>query len=154
MNRSRSQDEICSTALKAFWARHKDAGPSGGFSAGVPVRVERLDRTDAYLLVPIYDDVGLRGIVQLGVQGQSVESSAAIRDPAATFLATEETVLAAAKTALPDMVGWGKPFLGWRPCRESFDSMRPLWVVPHRDGRVYVTQSCEVFEVLTAGRGG
>jgi hypothetical protein len=149
-----SQNQVSRIALKVFQAQHPGVNSSGEFDAGPSVRVDRLDRPAAYLLVPIHDVVGLRGIVQLNMKDLSVESSAVIRDPGTVFLATEAEVLAAVQSALPDRVGWRKPFLAWRPCRESFDSLRPLWVVPHRDGQVYVTQSCDVFEVLTAGRGG
>ena len=154
MTNSLSKDEASHVALKAFRARHPGVSSTGRLVAGPPARVERLDRPGAYLLVPIRDAVGLRGIVQLDAQGLCVESSAAIRDSTTLFLASEDAVLAAVRTALPNRLGWRKPFLAWQPCHESFDSMRPLWVVPHTDGQVYVTQSCEVFEVLTAGRGG
>jgi hypothetical protein len=154
MNGSRSRDEISQAALDAFRARHPGVDSSRGLNAGSPVSVKRLDRPDSYLLVPIQDAVGLRGIVQMDAGGQSVQSSAAIRDPGAVFLASEDAALAAVKAAFPNRAGWGMPFLAWRPCRESFDSMRPFWVVPHRSGQVYVSQSREVFETLTAGRGG
>jgi len=154
MSDGHSKNEVSRAALEAFRARHAGVNASGEFHAGPHVRVERLDRPGAYLLVPIHDAVGLRGIVQLGTKGLPVESSAVIRDPGTVFLATEEAVLAAVQTALPNRLDWRKPFLAWRPCRESFDSMRPLWAVAHRDGQAYVTQSCEVFEVLTTGRGG
>jgi hypothetical protein len=154
MSGSFFQDEVSRAALEDFRARHRGQSSPDGLDAGPPARVKRLDRPGGYLLVPIHDAVGLRGIVQLDEQGLSVESSAAIRDPASVFLATDEAVLEAVQTALPNRHGWGTAFLGWRPCRESFDSMRPLWVVPHADGESYVSQSCEVFEVLTVGRGG
>jgi hypothetical protein len=154
MSEGPSRNEVSRAALEAFRARHLDGHSPVGIDAGPPVSVGRLDRPDSYLLVPIYGTSGLRGIVQLDAQGRSVQSSEAIRDPGTVFLAPEDAVLAAVRTALPDRLGWGKPFLAWRPCRESFDSMRPLWVVPHRDGQAYVTQDRRVFEVLTAGRGG
>ena len=127
---------------------------AGPLAAGPAVRVERLDRPGDYLLVPIQDAAGLRGIVQLDALTLAVQSSAAIRDPAAIFLTTEAEALAAAGAAFPLRRDWGKPFLGWRPCRESFDSLRPLWVVPHHDGQAYVTQSGHVFEALSTGKGG
>jgi hypothetical protein len=146
--------EASRTALEAFRAQHRGVALSGELSAGQPVNVLRLDRPGMYLLVPIRDTAGLRGIVQLDAAGLQVDSSAAIRDPSSIFLVSEEAALAAAQSALPDKAGWAKPFLGWRPCRQSFDSMRPLWVVPHQNGHAYVTQGREVFETLTAGRGG
>lgn len=154
MTGNHSQEETSRAALEAFRALHPDLSSLSGLEAGAPALVERLDRAGAYLLIPINDAVGLRGIVQLDVQSLTVESSAAIRDPTSVFLVSEAAALAAAQTALPNKHGWRKPFLAWQPCRESFDSMRPLWVVPHSDGQAYVTQSRDVFEVLTTGRGG
>jgi hypothetical protein len=119
------------------------------------VRVARLDRPGIdFFLIPIRDAGGLRGIVQLDAQTGGVEASAVIRDPASPFLVTAEAAEAAAHRALPRARDWREPFLGWRPCRESFDSMRPLWVVPHADGEAFVTQGLAVFEALTSGRGG
>lgn len=149
-----SDDQTQRVALEAFRARQAGAPSPGELVAGQPARVERLDRPGAYVLVPVQDAAGLRGIVQLDAQELSVETYAEIRDPASPFLATEAEVLAAARSAFPDKRGWRTPFLGWQPCRESFDSLRPLWVVPHAEGQVYVTQSREVFEALTTGRGG
>ena len=83
-----------------------------------------------------------------------VETSAAIADPRSVFLVTADAARSAAELALPDKRGWGKPFLAWRPCRESFDSLRPLWIVPHADGEAFVTQNLTVSEILTWGRGG
>jgi len=153
MNSGRSHDVISETALRAFRKRYPNLASTGGLDAGPPVRVKRLDRADSYLLVPIGDDVGLRGIVQFDARGANVESSASISDRSSSFLMAEKEALAASRRALPNRTGWRKPFLAWRPCRESFDSMRPLWVVPHRDGQVYVTQGGKVSETLTGGRG-
>lgn len=130
------------------------ADPAAGVQAGPPVRVRRLDRPGSYLLVPLRDGEGLRGIVRLDGQTLAVEASAAIRDPSTAFLAPEDAVLAAAQTALPRRTGWRRPVLAWRPCREGFDAMRPLWVVAHDAGEVYVTQGLAVHEALTTGRGG
>jgi hypothetical protein len=151
---SYTQDEVSGVALDHFRARHPDPAASGTLSAGPAVRVQRLDSPEGYVLVPIYDVTGFRGIVQLDPRSLSVQSSAVIRNPATQFLASEKEAASAARVALPHRSGWGAPFLGWRPCRESYDSMRPLWVVPHSAGRAYVSQSREVFENLTLGQGG
>jgi hypothetical protein len=154
MSDSPRQEEASQAALAAVAAHHPGAGVPGPLAAGPAVRVERLDRPGDYLLVPLGDDAGLRGIVQLDALTLAVQSSVAIRDPAATFLTTEAQALAAAEAAFPLRRDWGRPFLAWRPCRESFDSLRPLWVVPHRQGQAYVTQSGRVFEALSTGKGG
>jgi hypothetical protein len=150
----RIQNEALHAALESFQARHAKEVSSEGLHAGSPAHVVRLDRPGAYLLIPILDPKGLRGIVQLDAQSMAVESSAAVRDPASDFLMSADSALAVAQAALPGKRNWRAPFLGWRPCRESQNSMWPLWVVPHAVGEVYVTQSGEVFEILTAGRGG
>jgi hypothetical protein len=150
-----TRDDGSHAALEAFRARHTEVRDPGSLAAGPAARVARLDRPGVYfLLVPIHDAGGLRGIVQLDGQGGAVESSAAIRDPASAFLVTADAAVSAARQALPRARDWRQPFLGWRACHESFDSMRPLWVVPHADGEAFVTQSLQVFEALTSGRGG
>ena len=149
-----SPEAIARTALAAFRARHPEAATSDRVHAGSPARVSRFDIPGAYLLVPIYDDAGLRGVVQLDDEAVAVESSAAIRDPASVFLSTAETALRQAQKVLPENHGWQTPYLGWQPCRESTNSMRPLWVVPHSAGMVFVSQAGDVFETLTKGRGG
>ena len=154
MSGGRSRKGISGAALEAFRAQHPDLSSTGRLTVGSPARVRRLERAGSYILVPIRDDAGLRGIVQLNGRGLSVEASAVIRDPSSTFLEDKEAALAAAKAALPGKRGWRPPFLAWRPCRESFDSMRPLWVIRHTDGEAYVTQNSEVFEALSSGRGG
>jgi hypothetical protein len=118
------------------------------------MQVERLDRPGAYFLIPILDSSGLRGIVQIDADQGTVESSAAIRDPGSRFLLSADAALEAASGALPEATGWRTPYLGWGPCRESFDSLSPLWLVPHAGGIVFVTQAGAVFEALTSGKGG
>jgi hypothetical protein len=93
-------------------------------------------------------------MVQLAEDGRTVESSAIIRDPTSRLLLHPAAAAAMARAALPAERGWGDPYLGWRPCRESFDSLRPLWVVPHAAGEAFVTQAGTVFETLTSGKGG
>ena len=154
MSDAHRHEEALQAAVAAFAAQHHLASAAGQLAAGPAMHVERLDRPGAYLLVPIRTAAGLRGIVQLDEGTLAAELSAAIRNPAASFLATQDDALAAARAALPHQRDWGKPFLGWRPCRESFDSLRPLWVVPHTGGQAYVTQNGEVFEELSAGKGG
>jgi hypothetical protein len=149
-----SQEEVSRKAIEAFLKRYPHLSSSIGLYAGPFASIERLDSPDAYLLVPIRDASGLRGIIQLNGKGLAIDSCAEIRDPESTFLIPEKTVLNLVKTSLPNRHGWGKPFLAWKPCRESYDSMRPLWVVPQTEGQVYVTQNCDVFEELTTGKGG
>jgi hypothetical protein len=147
-------DAVVGALLDAFRAHHPEARAFGDLRAGTPARVLRLDREGGYVLVPLYERDRLRGIVHLESDRQTIESSAVIRDPAAAFLLTGAEALRAAARVLPQRRDWGEPFLGWQPCHESFDSMRPLWVVPHIDGCAFVTQAGAVFESLTSGRGG
>lgn len=153
MDKGLSSNELSRTALEAFLSRHAEAVTSGLYP-GVAVQVVRLDRPGTYFLIPILDPSGLRGIVQIEAQQGSVESSAAIRDPASRFVLSADAALEAARSALPTALGWRTPYLGWRPCRETFDSLRPLWVVRHDGGIAFVTQAGVVFETLTSGQGG
>jgi hypothetical protein len=148
-----SPEDAARIALDWFRTQH---GQAGDLRAGEPVRVVRLDdSTRSYFLLPLRDDTGLCGIVQVNTRTGAVETSGLIADPSATFLLPPARALAAARAARPALSGWGSPFLGWRPCKESFDAMRPLWVVPHGDGVVYVDQGGGVFDAPTvSGRGG
>jgi hypothetical protein len=141
-------------ALDAFRERHAEVASLEEVHPGASARVARMDRPGAYLLIPIYADRGLCGIVQLDAETLIVESSAAVRDPTTAFLASPAEALAAARAAIPDADYLGQAYLAWRPCRESFDSMRPLWVIPHAGGTAYVTQDLKVYKALTVGRGG
>jgi hypothetical protein len=141
-------------ALEAFQLQYPVPPSTDVFRTGQPALVKRLDRPNAYLLVPIHNDAGLCGIVQLEAQSLSLETVSIIKDPSSMFLATEDAVLVAVQTAFPKRSGWQKPFLAWQPCRESFDSTRPFWVVPYSNGQIFVNQGCQVFETLTAGQGG
>ena len=148
-----SPGDAARIALDWFRTQH---GEAGDLRAGEPVRVVRLDNSSrGYFLVPLRDDAGLSGIVQVDARSGAVETSARIADPSAAFLLPPARALAAARAARPTLSGWGSPFLGWRPCKESFDAMQPLWVVPHGDGVVYVDRSGRVFGALSvSGRGG
>lgn len=146
-----AQDEVSRAALESFRARHHPA--PGELDAGTFVRVARLDGATEYLLVPIFGQDGLRGIVQLDLL-LAPESSAAIRDPRSFFLIDAHEALTAARAAHPQRQRWGTPFLGWCPSRESGNSLRPLWVIPHAEGNAYVTQEGRVFDSLAEGRGG
>jgi hypothetical protein len=154
MDRTSSDKEISRMALETFKKCYFGLFSKSELIGGPPVHVIRLDREGGYFLVAINNDDGLCGIVQFDEQDLSIESSALIHDHKSEFLATEKAVLNAVQAAFPQKNGWCKPFLAWQPCAESFDSMRPLWVVNHSEGKVYVTQSCEVFEGLTFGQGG
>lgn len=152
-----STDDASRAALDAFRARHGKAGASGAaLRAGAPARVVRLDQLQrCYFLVPILDASGLRGIVQLDAQTGEEETSAQIKDPSSAFLLPAAAALESARQARPDVRDWAAPYLGWRPCKESFNSLRPLWVVPHGSRASYVDQSGRAFDELTvSGRGG
>lgn len=149
-----SQEEIANIAIDAFRNRNPQLSSSIGLYAGLLATIERLDSPYSYLLVPIYDASGLRGIVQLNAESLAIDSCAVIRDPDSTFLISDIDALKVAQIAFLNGHGWGKPFLAWKPCRESFDSMRPFWVISHSNGQIYVTQNCDVFEELTSGKGG
>lgn len=141
-------------AIRAFEVHQPGLPANGRLCAGEPVRVLRLDRDGSYLLIPLRDAAGLRGVVQLDAVGRSVESVAAVRDPASRFLISGQQALASAQAALPEARDWELPFLGWQPCRESLDPLTPLWVIPHAHGRAFVSQAGQVFVELTLGRGG
>ncbi|HAW51062.1 MAG TPA: hypothetical protein DCX54_01855 [Flavobacteriales bacterium] len=154
MTKYPSQNKVSRVALDIFRLQKPTLSPKESLKTGQPALVKRLDRLSNYFLVPIYDNIGLCGIIQLEAQNLSLETLSVIQNSSSMFLATEDSVLGAVQTTFPKLYGWRKPFLAWQPCRESFDSTRPLWVVPHSNGQVYVTQDCQVFETLTAGRGG
>lgn len=147
-------DQASRAALLAFLTQHPETAAPGGLAAGPPARVARLDRPGAYLLIPIRDASGLRGIVQLDPSDLALESAATVRDPASPFLLLPVEAAAAAHAAFPAFSGWGQPFLAWRPCRESFSSFQPFWVVPHSGGQLYVSQSRTVHLSLSSGMGG
>lgn len=149
-----TDSDLTRAALDEFRLRHGTERAQGRLTARPPVRVVRRDRDGDYVLVAIDDARGLHGIVALDGSSGAVETSAAIRDPASGFLVGAQAAREAAVRALPGKRGWGEPFLAWRPCRESFDSLRPFWVVPHADGEAFVTQNLTVSETLTSGRGG
>jgi hypothetical protein len=149
-------EDLVRIAGEAFNSIHGAAGSaSAGRRPGTPARVTRLDRPGhSYWLIPIRDAGGLRGIVQVSEDGM-VESVAPIEDPTSVFLVGPDAALAAARRQYPAVRAWGKPYLGWRPSAQSFDSMRPVWVVPHGDEAVYVGQDGEVSsELVSPGRGG
>lgn len=150
-----SPQDASRVALDVFRVRH-GAAQGADVRAGPAARVVRLDQAGgAYFLVPLRDAVGLRGIVQIDARTGREEISAAIKDPASGFLLSAPAAREAARKARPQVREWGETHLGWLPSPESFDSMRPLWVVNHADGAVYVDQSGHVFDELTAsGRGG
>ncbi|MBL8191366.1 MAG: hypothetical protein JNK38_25340 [Acidobacteria bacterium] len=155
MSNAYSVETVRRIALEAFQAQYPTlSGSLGGLVTSLPNLVVRLDRPGTYFLIGISDSAGLRGIVQLDGLSLAVESTAIIRDPQSSFLLSEQEALQTVKAAFPQKSGWHDAFLGWRPCRESFDSMRPLWVLPYSDGEVYVTQNREGVEQLTIGRGG
>jgi hypothetical protein len=154
MSGAAADDPVARAALAAFAAAYPQRPDAGPLRAGAPVRVARLDRGGCYLLLVLADAQGPRGVVQLDADNLAVESAAQVRDPTAGALLSPERALEVARSAFPLFTDWQVPLLGWRPCRESFDSFRPLWVVAHTAGQVYVDQSGRAFARLTIGRGG
>lgn len=130
--------------------------PPGPVTVGAPLHVERLDRPGrSYFLVPIEEASGIVGVVQVGGEDGQIEQAARLRAPATRLHLSSDEALAAAAQARPELRGWGTPFLGWRPCTESFDSMAPFWVIPHAAGRVHIDIRGRVHgELGTGGRGG
>lgn len=148
-----SPEEVTRLAIEELASRH-GVGPLASLAAGPVSRVIRLDRAGAFLLVPVRDRAGLRGLVQFDEASGRIESSAVVRDPSLPFLLKSADAVTAARRARPDLQSWGAPYLGWRPCRESPNSLRPLWVVSHATGVIYVTQDGEVADALSIGCGG
>jgi hypothetical protein len=145
-------DEAARLAIEACRSIHGEAG----LAAGPAAAVARLDRPgQSYLLIPLRDQTGLRCIVQIDAETGRVESSAAVRDPSTAFLISADDALASARRAFPQVRDWSTPYLGWRPSAQTFDSMRPLWIVPHGTNAVFVDQNGRAFESLRLpGRGG
>lgn len=149
-------DAVLRTALSAVRAQPASGLRAADLHADPAARVRRLHAPGEYLLVPLRDAAGaLRAVVQLDAADLSVESCALPANPGSQFLTSEAQALSTARAALAGKTGWHTPVLAWRPCRESFDSLQPLWLVRHAHGHAYVTQRGEVFEALTVdGRGG
>ncbi|MCO8146553.1 hypothetical protein NHN26_15130 [Rhodovulum tesquicola] len=122
-----------------------------GAVAGEPAFVHRLDLADAgYYLVPLLREGILVGIAEIEARGCTLAKAGAITAPGTPFLLDPE----AARAALPVPSG-GAPFLGWQPCRESWDSFLPFWVFDTAEGRFHVDQSGQVHRQLgTGARGG
>jgi hypothetical protein len=146
-----SPGELSSTALQAFEAHHLQASDvRETLRCGDAEIVQRLDHPGrAYLLVPVYDASGLRGIVQIDSKSERVETSLRIARPGFQFLLPVEAAVQAARESHPKLSGWGIPYLGWQPCTESFDSMAPLWLVPHAGGIIYVDRKGRTYDTLT-----
>lgn len=149
-----SSGDIKRIALDALLNQYSEQLFLSGIHTGTPELVIHLETNSAYYLVPVYNDSGLCGIVQISKQNLRPESSALIKDAEAVFLISGEDALEAAKKIFPDRTALTRPFLGWKPCRESYSSMFPFWVIKYREGDVYVTQNRDVFEKLTSGYGG
>jgi len=84
----------------------------------------------------------------------AIESVAAVSGREVLQLLPAAEALALAQAAFPQQRRWQPPALGWRPCRESYSSFMPLWVVEHAEGQVYVTQAGQAFAQPSWGRGG
>jgi hypothetical protein len=146
-----SPDELSYNAMQAFKVHHVHASETrDAFRCGVAALVRRLDQPGrAYFLVPVHDERGLRGIVQIDSKSGRVETSLRISHPGLQFILPIEAAMLAAREGHPKLSGWGVPYLGWQPSAESFDSMAPLWVVPHTDGIVYVDRKGRTYDALT-----
>lgn len=146
--------EVESKAIAFFLRQYMDKIRPGAITGGKACEVQYLDRRGGYFLVPVYLDKEFIGVIQIGETGLDVESSALIKDPASSFLMGMDEALRLAKVQFPQIKEFSKPYLGWKPCRESFNSLYPLWVLPHSTGMLYITQSGSVFETLSGYRGG
>jgi hypothetical protein len=146
--------EVESKAIAFFLKQYVENIRPGKITGGKACEVTYLDRRGGYFLVPVYLDKGLIGVVQIGETGHEVESSALIKDPSSTFLMGFDEAVNLAKERFPHIKEFRQPYLGWKPCRESFNSLNPLWVLPHPDGFVYITQAGSVSETLSGNRGG
>lgn len=137
-----------------FVARYQCHSPTEILTAGDPVFVKYLYQGGGYYLVPLYQQGGLTGIVEVGEASREVRSSAKVKDAGSRFILPEEEAVTIVRNRFHEISDFATPFLGWKPCRESFSSLYPLWVFPHGSGEVYVTQSGEATEVLSLGLGG
>jgi len=141
--------EARAAALAGLPAPLKDE--ISGAVAGDPVHVRRLDREDAgYFLVPLLYTGRMVALAEIDAENCALSKAAAIRDSAA---GTRIDAAAARRAAgaPADAAAW----LGWQPCRESWDSFLPFWVVETSRGPVYVDQSGMAHRRLTtSARGG
>lgn len=133
--------QVPGKAIAFFSGKFTGSVPDKEITAGGVFPVKYLDRTGEYYLVPLFQGNGLIGIVQLEQNDLMVESCARIKDPESTFIINAEEALMIAGKSFPEIKDFKEPFLGWRPCRESFNSLFPLWVFPHSNGMIYITQT-------------
>lgn len=148
------EENAMRAAGSAFMARYPQMPGAAPPQVEKPIRVARLDRGGYFLLVPLRDGLERRGLVQLDAETLAVESIAAVSGDQILSLLSPQEALAMAQAAFPQEHGWREPELGWRPCRESYSSLMPLWVVGHAEGQVYVGQDGRVFAQLSQGKGG
>lgn len=119
------------------------------------VYVERLDLAAAgYYLVPFYAEETLTGIVEVDAQSCRVTKSGVIGREGVPFMLEPAAAIRAAAAALGSSDP-GKPWLAWRPCKESFESFLPFWTIDCGGNRLYVDQAGKVHKTLTiTGKGG
>lgn len=93
--------------------------------------------------------------MQVDIDTCMVTKAGAIRGENVEFLLIKELALKAANQTMPGLEIHRSPWLGWRPCSESFESFQPLWVIEHSTGKIYVDQQGRVHSRLTIeGKGG
>lgn len=126
---------------------------SGG-EAGTPIEVTRLDiEGERYILVPLIDDGWTMGLVETDQEGGQARRVAALRSAGAVVPLTAEE--ARARAAVLDVRTPRRVFLGWRPCRQSWDGFNPFWVLEFGDDdRLYVDQAGRVHPALDPGGPG
>jgi hypothetical protein len=122
--------------------------------AGTPIEVVRLDIEDArYMLVPMIEAGLVVGVVETDGEGRQVRRTGRLRSPN-SFVPLAE-VEARARIATVDLRQPSRVFLGWRPCRQSWDGFNPFWVIEFADGdRRYVDQAGHVHSALDPGGPG
>ena len=149
-----TEDKIMRIALAAFLSQYYHLLTGEEPKVCSPVKIKRLDTGRDYYLVHIQKDGIICGIAQIGDPDFEVESTALIKNPATIELLPVEKIIRKALDFSPGMTGMGVPFLGWQPCRESFSSLNPFWIVPHAEGNLFITQKGDVFKELSCGYGG
>ena len=122
--------------------------------AGTPIEVARLDIEDErYILVPLLADGRTTGLVETDQEGRQARRVAALRSVGAVVPLTADE--ARARAARVDARTPRRTFLGWRPCRQSWDGFNPFWVLEFGDDdRLYVDQAGRVHPTLDPGGPG
>ncbi len=140
-------------------ARHAQAAAlavsgSDARRAGTPIEVVRLDLDDArYMLVPMIEAGLVVGVVETDGEGRQVRRTGRLSSSDGVVALAEGE--ARARIAAVDPRQPSRVFLGWRPCRQSWDGFNPFWVIEFGDGdRRYVDQGGHVHSALDPGGPG